>query len=89
MLLEQGPTKMHCQGWALRRHGCSGKPGLRVHEHSRAQADKSLPCDGSTNTDITFGPSIDDDTHKSTNIITLKWSEQITKPKRSIIASSR
>ena len=26
---------------------------------------------------------MDDDTHTSTNIITLKWSEQITKPKRS------
>ena len=77
---------MHCQGWApLRRHVFRGKPGGCVSKHSQAQVSgKSSPCDGSsTNTDVTFGPSIDGDMHKPANIVTLKRPKQVPKPKSS------
>ena len=50
---------------------------------SRAQVSgESSPSDGSsTNTDITFGPSIDGDMHKPANIVTLKRPQQVTKCK--------
>ena len=56
MLLEQGPTKMHCQGPFVATVAATNLGDVSTNTAGPIFQDKSLPCDGSTNTDITFGP---------------------------------
>ena len=54
----------------LGRHVLSGNPGRRVPDTARAGPrcqDKSSPCNGSINTDITFDPSMDVDMYRPTD----------------------